>query len=420
MDKHLIGIRTQDFQDGLKETKPFGPKESYFGKTLLVGKAAILAMHIKGLLYIDSYISLQYAAAELGISSVELPIVLRKLEEVDFVSVVGDQDNPKRVEVRVPEFRDGYEELGELWEQQHPTDVERAGIETLNSLITAPIAEQELQQLGLSSTEYSSMFDVMQSGQLLRLQTISGTRLAYTPLAVDENPEKYLKWSQNYDDDEIGDVLKLLTNYQGMPQSSPQVSGKSIVQQGVLSGVFMPVKIKGATGEQGFIFAPKGGLKPEERVILDKARAILACVRYGEHFAAGVPIKYPQLILQQLRDHKQFKRGHSDLNTQYSLLATKGIGRPFKLQNGRWNFKINDTPENLKALDVAAEMLTMGDTPTTKTNMRAYTALFAPTQYTSPLSSRTILANSIQSSEETMSDVVEKVCRLMRGSGGFE
>ena len=41
-------LRAQDFHESLKETRAFGPKDAYFEKTLLIGKAATLAMHFKG------------------------------------------------------------------------------------------------------------------------------------------------------------------------------------------------------------------------------------------------------------------------------------------------------------------------------------------------------------------------------------
>ncbi|MGA2667920.1 MAG: hypothetical protein ABSF32_03275, partial [Ignavibacteria bacterium] len=62
MDPLIIGLRAQDFHESLKNTTTFGPKEVKFKKTILIGKAATLAMHLRGLLYIDIYEHLEYAA----------------------------------------------------------------------------------------------------------------------------------------------------------------------------------------------------------------------------------------------------------------------------------------------------------------------------------------------------------------------
>jgi hypothetical protein len=88
MDSLLMGLRAQDFHESLKNTSAFGPKDVHYKNTLLIGKAAALAMHLRGLLYAQDYTQLEYAAASLGISSLELPMVLEELEEVDFISVV--------------------------------------------------------------------------------------------------------------------------------------------------------------------------------------------------------------------------------------------------------------------------------------------------------------------------------------------
>ncbi len=93
MDSLIVGLRAQDCHEGLKNTSPFGPKDVHYKKTLLIGKAASLAMHLRGLLFIQDYSQLEYAAASLGISSLEIDTVLRELEEVDFISVVRSGDN---------------------------------------------------------------------------------------------------------------------------------------------------------------------------------------------------------------------------------------------------------------------------------------------------------------------------------------
>jgi hypothetical protein len=66
---HIISLRAQDFHEGLRDVKRFGPMERDLGNTLLIGKAATLASHLKGLLQVEDHTSLIYLAAELGISS---------------------------------------------------------------------------------------------------------------------------------------------------------------------------------------------------------------------------------------------------------------------------------------------------------------------------------------------------------------
>jgi hypothetical protein len=415
MDSMYVGLRSQELHEGLKEYTSFGPKDVHFKKTLLIGKAAVLAMHLRGLLYIDDYTQLEYAAAALGITSLELGPVLRELEELDFVSVVREGEEVRRVDIRVPKFRSGYTELGERWRDLAPSEVEQASLFTLNDLYSGPQdKEGVLRSLGLDGTQQSIMLDVMHSGSLIATQVVDGQPLLYTPLAVDGNPTAYLQWAQKFPD-EVAAALAVLRASQGLPIDDPDLQTNQALNDAVQTGVLMPVCVAGATGSKDFVFAPHGGLNSEEYVILDKARAILACVRYGQKFAQGRPIRYPRLILERLRSERRFRKGHPDLFTQYGLLVQKLIGHLEDEGNGRWNFIVDDTDENLKALDVALEMLQYGESPSARINIDAQKALLSSTGYQGPIPTRIRLGKSMQTSPKTQAEIVKQMGNLVRG-----
>ena len=415
MDKLAVGLRTQDFHEGLREIKAYGPKEAHFGTTLLIGKAGTLAMHLRGLLYIDNYTVLKYAAGQLGIGALELPAVLHELEAVDFVSVIKAGEQIKRVDIRVPEFRDGYEDLGSRWQDLGPSEIEQVSVDTLQNLLQSPIEEEKLiKTLGMKPEEYAILRDVMENGQLVRLQTLEGEKIIYTPLAVDGNPTKYLQWAERFPL-QVSKALKILTNHQGLPVSDPTISGNAALQDAVMTGVLAPVRVLGSTGLQEFLFVPRGGLASEERIILDKARAILACVRYGQKFAAGKPILYPKRILETLRDNKRFRRGHPDLYSQYGVLVEKLIGHPIQESSDRWNFVINDTPENMKAFDIAISLLEIGESPAARIDLEARNALLGTANYLSPPSTRARLAKSFKGSPETQAEIIRQLSAIGRG-----
>ncbi|MBU2702936.1 hypothetical protein Ga0466249_004071 [Sporomusaceae bacterium BoRhaA] len=414
MKSHNIALRAQDFQEALKETSSFGPKEVHFRNTILIGKAASLSMHLKGLNYIEDIDGLMYAAAELGITSIELEIVLRQLEEVDFISVIKSGTDIKRVDIRVPVFRNAYEDLGNLWSSKNPTETEKFGVELLDKLLISPIKEEIFVNTGLSPTGVAILKDVMTAGQLIKIEPVSGEKIVYSPLAVDANPINYLKWAERHTDS-VANLVNTLNANQGIPISSSLIPNKETLEDAILTGVLMPVRIIGATGEQNFIFSPKGGLNNEERVIMDKARALLACVRYGQNFAAGTPIKYPRSILTQLRSNKRFAKGHPDLYSQYGILVEKLVGRPVKEGSNKWNLEIIDTDENLKALDVAIDMLEMGASPTAHLNLEAQKAIISPHGYQGPTSTRPRLATVIQGSAATRAEIVTNLISIARG-----
>lgn len=415
MDTVLIGLRAQDFHESLKTTAVFGPKEVQFRNTLLIGKAASLAMHLRGLLYIEDYSQLEYAAASLGIGSIELPAVLHELEAVDFVSVARRGEKVKRVDIKVPEFRSGYAELGQRWLDLKPGEVERAGVVTLEDLHHSPTPMASLQKsLGLNRPYFAQLRDVMMSGQLLASQPIDGTPMAYTPLAVDGNPSLYLNWANRFPG-EVQSVVSVLTSRQGLAISDPAVVANPALSDAISTGVLMPVEVNGATGAQRFVFAPRGGLQEAERTILDKARAIVSCVRYGQSFAEGRPIRYPRRILEILQDRKQFSRGHPDLFSQYGLLTEKLIGTPIDEGAGRWNFRIHDTEENMQALQVAVEMIEHGESPSARVDPDAQRALSSPTAYLGPASTRPRMASDPVVSEESRSQIIKEIANLARG-----
>lgn len=415
MDNTVIGLRAQDFHESLKLVAPSGPREVHFRRTLLIGKAASLAMHLRGLLFVDDISQLEYAAASLGITSLELTPVLRELEEVSFLSVTRNSDSSiKRVEVRVPEFRSGYADLGERWWQIKPTEIEQAAVRELDLLHRGPLPMMQPQALGLDPTGLSIMLDVMEAGQLIANQAVDGQERIFTPLAIDGNPSAYLRWAEKFPR-EVQDVTNLLRSSQGLPLTDPQLVAAPALADAVATGVLMPVQVTGATGQQGFVFAPHGGLKADERTILDKARAIVACVRYGQHFAKNRPIRYPRRIIETLIDNKRFKQGHPDLFAQYGLLVEKLIGHPVDEGNGVWNFRVDDTDENMKALRVAAEMIEFGSAQTVRIDIDAQKALLAPTGYVGPQAARPALIRTMKLSPRTQAEIIRNMADLARG-----
>lgn len=414
MNNVSIALRAQDFHEGLRHIGAFGPKEANYSNTLLIGKAASLAMHLRGLIYIKDIKQLMYAASALGIGQ-ELPLVLQELEEVDFVSIVKNGSKIKRIDIRIPEFHDGYTELGARWKLLEPTELEEVSLAALNRLYQGPIPQRNLlSEFKTSKTEEGVLLDIMKSGQLLCIQPIDGEPTAYTPLAVDGNPTKYLEWASKFPGD-VPTILEKLKDSQGMSIDDPAISKCQALVEAISTGVLMPVQVQGTTGVRHFIFAPRGGLSQEQRVILDKARAIVSCVRYGQSFAASRKIFSPTRVLEKLRDDKTFKRGHPDLFDQYGLLVEKLIGHPIEEPNGLWNFQIDDTAENMKAITVAIEMIKHGDSPSVGLEVDAEKELMSPTGYLGPISARPKLLAQVSPSKETRTEIVRQMTKLLRG-----
>jgi hypothetical protein len=418
MDASRAGLRAQDYHESLRNFQTFPAKDVYFGKTLKVGKAATLAAHLKGIQYIDDVDSLVCVASSLGITFLELDSILSTLQEIDFVRAVtkspGDLQTLTRLDVRVPEFGDAYADLGKYLIGSKPTEIEQAGVAFLDTLIAEPKDESHLSTLGLDKKSTAIMMDVMRSGQLAREQSANGKRLIFSPLAIDTNPTVYLNWANKFKDDVAG-ILELLSSHQGLALTSTDLASNAALNEAIFSGVIVPVTISGATGQQKFAFAPRGGLSETQRTILDKARAVLACVRYGQEFSAGVRIKYPSAILRQLLVSRRFNKSHPDMKTQYALLIEKGMAQVEETSPGFYNINFLDTDENVHALTIAIEMLETGHTPSAKIDISAHATLLQAGGYDNALATRPKLAETMKVSEGTMGDIISKASNFARG-----
>lgn len=413
----VVGLRAHDFHEGLRYIVDSRTKDAFFNNTVLIGKAASLAMHLRdlGALYLPD-VELRCAASMLGIGGVELDRVLTELQEVDFITVIKSGSSIKRIELRVPKLRSGYEDLGSRWRELEPTEIEQAGIAALNSLFEGPRQEQLLaRELNLGNREFAIMRDVMAAGQLLSTQPLAGLNYVFSPLAIDGKPDLYLAWANQFPT-EVRAVLKTLKDAQGLPSDAPAIRDNKALNAAIMTGVLMPVRVDGSTGSHGFLFAPQSGIAAHEKVILDKARAIVSCVRYGQHYASVNKIQSPNAIVRKLISDKQFSKGHPDLLEQYSLLASKFIGKPFKDTNGYWNFRVDETPDNMQALNTALEMLETGEPISAKVDQDVHAALSSSTDYLSPASTRPKLASSIKESKETRAAIVEMIAKYGRGS----
>lgn len=419
LEKSTIGIRSQEYHEGLKDISAFGPREVHLENTILIGKVASLATHLKGLDYVEDIKALTYLAAELGISGTELRVVLTELEEVGFARVVKTGSQIKRVELRVPELRNGYEELGERWLQLAPGEVEQAAIHLLDNVASFPKSEVEVKSdLGVDENAFNTLITLGKEGALVeRHKSIDGETLLYSPLTIEEKPDALIALSSKFPEKRIIAALNEVQHQQGIPFEQLSVTDPEVIEEAVMLGVLCPVRVVAGEHKPMFLFSPRGGLRKEERIILEKARAILACVRYGEHYAGVRKIKSPLRILQTLRDNKTFSTPRPDFPEQYGLLVVKQIGyvEPVLGRAGFFNFHLLDTAENMHALDIAIDILQMGQTSTSRLEVETRSFLDVAGSFSGTLPTRSRMSRNIVISKEMNRDIVTEIARLARG-----
>jgi len=357
MDNEYIGKRAQDVQAGLRDVQDTLVSAT-IPITRQIGMAALLAVHIRGLDVIENIVGFYGFCASLGIPSDALPSVLSTLEATGCLRVAPNAFNPRRIEESVPYFQQVYDVLGDQWNHRSPSDVELATMTLLERLSAGPEPERTATiSLGIGPQDLQAVIDIGELGGYLRRYTspLEKIPILYAPQFVDENPEALLNLVARKGDDHEEDrrVLRTAQSAPGTPVSDLQ-RANPLVAELVNSNVLSAPAIVSSNGEHSFAFAPYRTNRP--RSLLDKARIIVACVRYGEHFASITQIRSPLFILENLRDRKMIGRTpHSNIGTQYAAAANMGVGF-IESVGGRYRFRLYDTEDNLSAVDLAISM----------------------------------------------------------------
>jgi hypothetical protein len=359
--------------------------------TRLVGMAERLAIHIRGKEVLQDDEVLQAMAGHLGIDSLVLPRVLDVLEELEFVRRRGDL-----IYDRVPYFANIYEPMGEFWQASSPTEIEQVSVQLLDDLAKSAVPEAEIRsRYSIACQDFDLVKALGEAGSYLRSyqSPADGANVLYSPVFWDENPEALFELLKKYPADEIAQAIAGVRAYQGYPivdLKKPSSSRKdAIILEAMDVGILPTPSVESTGGKKHFAFTPYSGgiaLTVQERAILDKARAILACIRYGQHFASITRVRKPLSIINALEDRKRLSP-HSEIPRQYLILWEKGVARfsqDTEYSNRYW-LHIIDNEENMKALRLARDMLTVGEAITERgLDVRARAILFSGT-YNEPL-----------------------------------
>jgi hypothetical protein len=184
-------------------------------------------------------------------------------------------------------------------------------------------------------------------------------RIYYSPLLWDVSPRKLALFLKQASQTSFGHLLKKTMS---RPGSDLTTAEDPLVIQAISGGILPSYRVNSTGGERVYGFAPyTGGLLTcdEEKVILDKARALVSCLRYGAEAASITRIRNPLWILNAITDASRGYRlrPHSELKLQYGMLIGKQLGRVIQTANGRFIFELIPTEDNLRACAIAKELL---------------------------------------------------------------
>jgi hypothetical protein len=281
------------------------------------------------------------------------------------------------VEESVPYFSDIYSVAGQYFFSSDHSEIEEATIAVCDSLALLPTTKEEIKRkLGLDSKACEMVLDIGKSGKFIDEYKSARTKetVLYSPLYWIENPDKLENvyvLLREFGAEQVFAALKKIKQYQGLPLADDLLTGDNdtipedmkIIGEAMRRGIILAPKVKSLRGEKHFAFSPHIGIRLEEKVILEKSMAILACIRYGEHFWLITGIKNPHRILNRLLDPPHRIGPHTEIKMQYAILVGRGVGKVFpdRFKKDRYYFELIPTEENKKALQLAIDLLKVGE-----------------------------------------------------------
>ncbi len=415
VDSKVVGLRAQDVYSGLQTVdQTSGLIAAELDATRLTGMAATVAANIKGIdLIKDPKVLTVIAAQQWGIDSMALPWVLEVLQEVDYITVHQDEHKkPTRIEEHIPLLHDDlYERLGAHWLSSQPSELDRAAVDSLELLAEAPMRLSDLSGHIGDETTVDRMLQIGDAAQFAkRLELSDGDTLVWSPYCAYEKPQALVGLFESFNEEEVRAEFARVKEYQGLP-----ITGSaSVLSDAVGQGILLANSIQGSGGEAAFAFVPYGAGPARlrmEKVVLEKALVLLACVRYGENFARH-RIRMPEAILRKLRDGAALG-STTEANSQYRTAAQSQIVRLEPDGGGFDRARLIDTPDNVAAVNLALDLLTHGE-PVASREDPQQKLLFTNGSYLTPL----MTMKKREPTARLPGDVVLSLVDTLRGDQG--
>jgi len=356
----------------------------------ILGMAATLAVHIKGLGTIEYEVLRKVSDHFMAIPSHALRQILEVLEEVEFVRLVTSGRTIEKVIPNIPIFDDVYLGLGEFADtEMRMNEHELATLSILQALRESPQNTHSFQaKSGIDLDIFRRCLQFGSVAGILSEQKARGKSILISPFYYSDNLDGLADTVAAVGAPALASVLSKVKNNQGWPLSLALSTGRignstlSVTETQLLSkltseGMIKPPTISFGGRMESFVFTPKPGsarLNGANREIYERAMAIVSAVRKGQLLADEYKIKYPLAILRKLRD-QGYLGSNSEARSQYQNLVVMRVAHLKEVSSGRWQLHLNKTPENEAALDLAIDVLRTGEVSNMEVNQDAKIAL---------------------------------------------
>lgn len=372
-----------------------GTQVPEFDQLELIGMAATVALHIKGLGTLDYDVLRKVSDHFMGVPSFAMRTVLEILEEAEFVRLISIGKTIKSVIPEIPVFQSVYDGLGSYAQHQLTiNEHEQAIVALLSELAGAPRnREATYNKLGIDKTVFERTLSVGTASGIVTRQKARGREILISPYHFVDNLEGLADAAASAGASNLQSTLKKLQSGQGWPLSlalsQGEIAGfkinkteKDLIKKLASEGMIKPPTISFGNAQESFLFTPKPGgtrLNASNREIYERAMALISAVRKGQLLPDKIAIRNPLAILRTLRDNG-YLRSNSEAAKQYQNLVKMRVGtlKP----TGSWaQFHLLDTEENKDALNLAIRMLSTGSVSGMEVDKDARIALGKDDQY---------------------------------------
>jgi hypothetical protein len=207
------------------------------------------------------------------------------------------------------------------------------------------------------------LVEVGKSSEIIQsIITVDGEVL-YSPFFGFENPQLIGDILEAHGSGRIADDLAAVRKHQGLPLDTGKYPA---LADAVSRGLAIAPSVQRPDGvEQPFVTVPYIADKEiftVRKEVLDKALAILSCVRCGQHFGGATNTSSPVAVLNKLMDpDRNYTLGaHSSHRRQYQTLFRKQIVT--FIPSGNWvQPRLIATEDNLEAVKLARDLLVYGE-----------------------------------------------------------
>jgi hypothetical protein len=408
------GIKIHDIHHGLiQSTGAIVESEYAFLKEL--GVAIQIATTVKDHETIKDLKPFYAAAGELKIPRHLANVGLNHLEKLGFVRLKHQTGKQvvNRIDVLVPDLPKMYNDFGEYFDSENDSRISKLTVEILEKLSAFPHKERDvISSLGIAPTERDIILDVGKSSSLLGLydSPTDSESVLFSPLYWDDNPNKIFDLLKKHSSNDFLKIVDAVRKYQGLPDGKID---EKVLLDAINLGCLPTLSVSSTAGLKKFIFTPRTGVGKVEKELLHKARVLISCVRYGENFAGITKIFSPEKLINALAN-RGYLSGHSESLKQYEPARNLGLVKLIPTRGGdRYEVHFIDNDENKKVVQMAIEMIKIGDTSKFDDTEELAKKILIPGNILHPTQTRTqiIIDKQIVKSTST----VKKVNDLLRG-----